>query len=219
MTFLYVLLSIIAAIILLLCIRVVAVLNYNEYFNLNVRWLFLKFQIYPKKEKHEEKANKEKKDEPKDKKKKKESKNKSNPLKEFYENQGFNGVLELIGNASSAVTGMLKRIMKAIVINDLNLGISVSGSDSASTAIDYGETCAKVYPAMGAVCSTMNVRKYEVDIKPDFINGIKKAQFNVVISVIPIRIINAALILVVQLLFKVLLKLFLGSRKLKIKNR
>lgn len=218
MIFLYILLSIIAAIIILLCIRVTAVLNYNVKFTFEVKWLFLKFQIYPKKEKQEKKKEKAEEDKPKEGKKKKAKKG-SGPLKAFYENQGFGGVLELIKNTSDAVSGLLKRVFKSLIINEFYLGMSISGDDAASTAIDYGETCAKVFPAIGVICSTMKVRKYDVDIRPDFMNDVKKAQFHVVISAVPIKITNAVLILAVQLLFKVLLKLFIGSRKIKGKKQ
>ena len=217
MIFLYILLSIVAVIILLLCIRVTAVLNYNINLTFDVKWLFLKFRIYPKKEKQEKKKEKAEEDKPKEEKKKKNKKG-PGPLKAFYENQGFGGVLELIKNTSDAVSGLLKRVFKSLVINEIYLGMRISGDDAASTAIDYGETCAKVFPAMGAICSTMKVRKYDVDIRPDFISSVKKAQFHVVISAIPIKITNAAVILAVQLLFKVLLKLFIGSRKIKEKH-
>ncbi len=214
--FLYILLSVIAVIILLLCIRVVAVLNYKEEFTFEVKWLFLKFQIYPKNEKKKkEKPNneKEKENNLNDTKKKNKSKNRSNPLKAFYINQGFDGVLELIGNTVSAVSGILKRVYKTFIINNLYLGIRISSSDASSTAIQYGKTCATVFPAMGAIYSTVKVRKYEVDIRPDFSCSSNKAHFNVAFSVIPIIVVNAALILAVQLLFKVLIKLFIGSRR------
>lgn len=218
MTFLYILLSVIILIILLLCIRVSAVLNYNETFTFEVRWLFLKFVIYPQKEKPKKEEEKVEKNKPENKEKKVKTKKASNPLKTFYENQGFNGVLELIKNTYAALSGMMKRIMKSIIINDIDLRMIVSSGDAASTAIEYGKICSEVFPAMGAISSNVKVKKHNIDIRPDFINSIKKAQFHIDLSVTPLRITNAALILGIQLLFKVLIKFLIGSRKLNHKK-
>ena len=124
MIFLYILLSIVAVIILLLCIRVTAVLNYNINLTFDVKWLFLKFRIYPKKEKQEKKKEKAEEDKPKEEKKKKNKKG-PGPLKAFYENQGFGGVLELIKNTSDAVSGLLKRVFKSLILVRLQLASSV----------------------------------------------------------------------------------------------
>lgn len=56
-------------------------------------------------------------------------------------------------------------------------------------------------------------QKYEVNVVPDFISQENKAQFALSLSVRPIKLTNAAVVLAFRLLFKVLLKLLKGSKK------
>lgn len=217
MVFLYILLSILLFIVLLLCVKISFIMKYDDVFELEVRWLFIRYKLYPPKEKKDEKKDKNVKKEPKkDSKPKKEKK--PNIIKKFYENQGLTGLIELISATASAVNGVFKRLFKSIIIHSMHIAMQVAGEDSAKTAVKYGEVCAAVFPAMGLICSTMRVKRYRIDIYPDFIGSENKAYFNAVVSVIPIKIINAAVILIFQVLFNVLIKLFLGSRKERVKK-
>ena len=128
------------------------------------------------------------------------------------------GVIDLISATASVVNGMFKRIFKSVVINSLVIAMQVTGEDSAKTAMNYGEVCAAVFPAVGLMCSTIRVKRYKINITPDFIGSGNKAYFSAVISVIPIRIVNAAIIFLFQFLFKVLAKLLLGGRKDSVKK-
>lgn len=106
------------------------------------------------------------------------------------------------------------RIYRAFVIENLKLLLKVSsGDDAAQNAIKYGKVCSAVYPSMGFICSNMKVKKYEVNVVPDFISQENKAQFALSLSVRPIKLTNAAVVLAFRLLFKVLLKLLKGSKK------
>jgi hypothetical protein len=219
LTFLYIALFIVTFVIILFCIRVVFYFDYNEIISFRVKWLFLEYQIYPAKKKIEKEKNTETKNETHKETKKSEKKKRINPIKSFYENQGFGGVIELIENTAAAVSTMLKRVIKSIVINELDISMKISSEDSAKTAIQYGKICAITFPAISAICSSVKVKKHDIDIRPDFMESSSNAKFHVVISIVPINITNAALILACQLLFKVLLKLFWGSRKAKYNQR
>lgn len=217
MVFIYILLSILIFIVLLLCIKLTFITKYEDVFELEARWLFIRYKLYPPKEKKDEKKEKDVKKEPKkDSKPKKEKK--PNLIKKFYENQGLTGLIELISATASAVNGVFKRIFKSIVIDSMHIAMRVTGEDSAKTAVNYGEVCAAVFPAMGFICSTIRVKKYRIDISPDFIGSENKAYFSAVVTVIPIKIINAAVIFLFQVLFNVLIKLFLGGRKDRVKK-
>lgn len=105
-------------------------------------------------------------------------------------------------------------IYRAFVIENLKLLLKVSsGDDAARNAIKYGKVCSAVYPSMGFICSNMKVKKYEVNVVPDFISQENKAQFALSLSVRPIKLTNAVVVLAFRLLFKVLLKLLKGSKK------
>lgn len=224
MTALYIILGTIALIVILFSIKVSVTAEYADSFSLDVQWLFIKAHIFPQTEEQKAKkaAKKAKKEEKKKKKKpekeKKEedkpSEPKKNIFKEFYENQGFGATVELIQTAAAQLGGFMGSIYRAFVIEKLKLLLKVSsGDDAAQNAIKYGKVCSAVYPSMGFICSNMKVKKYEVNVVPDFISQENKAQFALSLSVRPIKLTNAAVVLAFRLLFKVLLKLLKGSKK------
>ncbi len=231
MTALYIILGIIALIVILFSIKVSVTAEYADSFSLDVQWLFIKLHIFPqteeqkakrevKKAKKEEKKKKKKKkpekEKPKEEKKEedKPSEPKKNIFKDFYENQGFGATVELVQTAAAQLGGFLGSVYRAFVIENLQLLLKVSsGDDAAQNAIKYGKVCSAVYPSMGFICSNMKVKKYEVNVVPDFISQENKAQFALSLSVRPIKLTNAVVVLAFKLLLKVLLKLLKGSKK------
>ena len=226
MTALYIILGIIALIVILFSIKVSVTAEYADSFSLDVQWLFIKLHIFPQTEEQKakreaKKAKKEEKKKPEkekpDEEKKEEDKPsepKKNIFKEFYENQGFGATVELIQTAAAQLGGFMGSIYRAFVIENLKLLLKVSsGDDAARNAIKYGKVCSAVYPSMGFICSNMKVKKYQVNVVPDFISQENKAQFALSLSVRPIKLTNAAVVLAFRLLFKVLLKLLKGSKK------
>ncbi len=214
MTALYIILGIIALIVILCSVKVKITAEYGEAFSLDVQWLFIKLHIFPQTE--EQKAKREAKKAKKEEKKEEEkpSEPKKNIFKEFYENQGFGATVELIQTAAAQLGGFMGSIYRAFVIENLKLLLKVSsGDDAAQNAIKYGKVCSAVYPSMGFICSNMKVKKYEVNVVPDFISQENKAQFALSLSVRPIKLTNAVVVLAFRLLFKVLLKLLKGSKK------
>ena len=196
MTALYIILGIIALIVILFSIKVSVTAEYADSFSLDVQWLFIKLHIFPQNEE----------DKP--------SEPKKNIFKEFYENQGFGATVELIQTAAAQLGSFMGSIYRAFVIENLKLLLKVSsGDDAAQNAIKYGKVCSAVYPSMGFICSNMKVKKYEVNVVPDFISQENKAQFALSLSVRPIKLTNAVVVLAFRLLFKVLLKLLKGSKK------
>ena len=144
---------------------------------------------------------------------------KENIFVTFYNNQGFDGVIELINNAASSLGKMFSSFKKHIVIRELYLFMTVTGGcDAAETAMEYGRICQKVFPAMGFICTNLPVKKYDVEIEPDFIGVKNSAQFATSIHIRPIFFINAVIVLVIRLVFKVVLK-FLKGIKNKSKNQ
>jgi len=112
LTALYIFLGIVAFFALILSIRITINGEFFDEFKLNINWLFLKIQILPAKKK--DKPKKEKK--PKPEKEKKEepavteeapTEKKENIFVKFYNNQGFDGVIQLINNAAASVGKML----------------------------------------------------------------------------------------------------------------
>ncbi len=212
MTALYIILGIIAFFVILLSVKFTVTVHYENDVAVSVKWLFLKFDILPKKEK-EKKPKKEKKK--KEEKPKEESevipepkkKKKDNMFVRFYNNRGVSGVVQLLKDAAKALGGMFKRIGRAFLFEELIISLKVGAGDSAETAIKYGKTCSAAFPAMGLIVNTMRVKKYNLEINPDFIYGKNEARLHTKISVRPIKLINAVIVLAFELLFKVVIKL------------
>ncbi len=218
MTALLIIIGIIAFFILLLSIKFVITVHYEDDVAVSVGWLFLKFNILPKKEKEDKpkKDKKKKKEEEtpqnKDETVKEPKKKKDNMFVRFYRNRGVSGVVQLLKDASKALGGMFKRIGRAFLFEELFISLDVGASDSAETAIKYGKVCSAAFPAMGLIVSTMRVKKYSIDINPDFLYGKNVAKLHTKISVRPISLINAVIILAFELLFKVVIKLLKHSK-------
>lgn len=221
MTALYIILGIIAFFVIILSIKVAVTVHYEDDVELSVKWLFLNIKILPKKEDAEKK-----KKEPKPKKEKKpkeeseivkepKKKKQDNMFVRFYRNRGVSGVVQLLKDAANAVGGMFGRIGRAFLFEELYISLTVGAGDSAETAIKYGKTCSAAFPAMGLIVSTMRVKKYNIEINPDFINGSNSARLHTKISVRPIKLINAVIIVAFELLFKVVVKLLKHSKATK----
>ena len=220
LTALYIILGIILFFILILSIKVKMTVHSEDGVSLSVSWLFLKFNILPKKEKPEKKKKKKKQkkkkeEKPEDSGKKDETvkEPKDNPFVTFYNNNGVDGVLDLVKRLSVSLGGMFRRIYKSFRIEDLAVSLLVAGSDSADTALKYGKTCSVFFPAIGFIVDTMKVKKYSVDCNPDFAFGKNEARLHAKISVVPRRLINAFIIVAFSLIFRVGIRFLKGLRK------
>ncbi len=213
---LYIILGIILFFIAVLSVRVSVSFDYNEQLTLDVRWLFIKIQIFPLKQrpKKEKKPKEEKPEEEKPPEKPQEPKpKKENIFVTFYKNQGFDGVMELLGSTKRILGRMTSSMLRHFVFSKLKLYITVSaGDDPAATSMLYGKTCAAVFPVMGLITNTCHVKEYDCAVRPDFIKGEKSAVVLVVFSVRPIFYINALLVAGVKLFFKVVLKFMKGIK-------
>lgn len=221
MTALYIILGIIAFFVIVLAVKVRVTVHYDDDVALDIGWLFLKFRVLPKKEKPDKpkKKKKEKKEKPKkeelekkDETVKEPKQKKDNMFVRFYHNKGVDGVLQLLKEVELALKGMFRRIFRAFAFKELYISMTVGAGDSAETAIKYGKTCEVAFPAMGYIVSNMKVRKYNIEITPDFLYGSNSARIHTQITVVPLRLINAVIIVAFQLLFKVVLKLLKHSK-------
>ncbi len=219
-------LGVIGLVVALLSVRFAVTVHYEGDIALSVKWLFLKFDILPKKEKKPKK--KKKKKNKKDKKPKKEKdEGEKKPEKEiikepkehdgnmflnFYKYRGVDGVLQLLKDTVKAIGGLFGRIFRAFRIEELYIAMAVGGGDSAEIAEKYGKICAAAFPAMGLIVNKLNIKKYSIDISPDFIYGNNEAKLHTKISLRPIKLIAAFVVLVIELLYKVVFELLMDSQ-------
>lgn len=197
MIVLYVLLGIIAAIVLLFCVKITVELRYEDTFEVDLRVLFIKIKLLPakpkkpKKEKQPKAEEKPKEEKPKEEKPKEKKPKGDNFVMRFYHEQGFDGVIQFLSDILHALNTMFGDIFKrSFVVEKLFLHMCVGKSDAAQTALTYGKTCTAVYPALGYLCNTLRVRKYDADITADYLAGKSTASLIMAVSVRPIKLTN-----------------------------
>ena len=198
MTGFQIFLLIIAAIVflvwLVLSVPVKVSLGFDDKIRLSVKYLFIKLDILPaspkpKKEKPEKEPEAEK-EAPKEEKPPKEKK--PNPIVEMVKANGYDGMMTVIGNLGKVLGVYGGKLFKSIVFDRLDLNITVGTGDSAATAIKYGKTCQKVYPIFGFICSNNLVRRYDIDVHPDFLANKTESEFYTDFHICIRKIINTA---------------------------
>ena len=192
-------------------------LAFDNKIHLSVKYLFIKLDILPVGPKKPKKPAKPKKGpEPKTEEEKKEEapkEKKPNPILEMVKANGYDGMMLVIKNLGRVLGLYGGKLFKSIVFDEIDVYISVGTGDAASTAIKYGETCQKVYPVLGFICSNNIVKKYDILVEPDFLANKTENELFIDFSVTIRKIINATLGMVFRLIFNVVLKFILGAKK------
>lgn len=202
---------------------------------LRVKWGLFKFKVYPemftpeKKEKFKAFANKlktkfgplikkkkskksKKKEDKKEKITKFDFKSALNKSKEIYQKLGsFSGILELLDYIASKTSKMAIKVLRSFTFKEIYVDLTVAGDDAANTAIKYGKTCAVAFPALGTMCTNLKVRKYDLDINPDFLAQKNSGNLHTVISFRPIRLIFILTIYFLKVLNKILVKILFSK--------
>ncbi len=214
--FLCVLLGIIAFFVLILSIPVKISLSFDDKIHLTVKYLFLKLNILPTDPNKPKKVPKPKKEpKPKEEKPKDETpkEKKPNPILEMVKANGYDGMMLVIKNLGRVLGIYGGKIFKSIVFDEIDVYVSVGTGDAASTAIKYGETCQKIYPVFGFICSNNIVKKYDILVEPDFLANKTQTEMFIDLSITIRKIINATFAMVFRLIFSVGLKFILGAKK------
>ena len=224
MTALYIILGIIALFAGLLSVPVVLRVEYAGSVALRLRWLFFTILRMPapedkkpkkKKKKKKEKPEKEKKKEDKP---KKEKEKKPNPLQKFYEYQGIDGFIELLRRTVDALKKFRHGLWRCFCIRELKLHMVVMGGEPQELVEKYGKICAGIYPALGWLSAHLRSRpgKVRATIQPDF-TGLaqKEIACTAEISIVPLLLLAAVIMLAVRLGLKVVLKFLSGAKKPK----
>lgn len=213
--FLCVIAGIIGLLVLILSVPLHISLGYDDKIRVSVRYLFIRLNILPASEK-KKKPKKEK--EPKEKKPKKEKEpkeKKPNPLIEMVKANGQEGMMVVIRNLGKIMGLYGGKLFRSVVFDEIVLRICVGTGDSAATAIKYGKICQKVFPVFGFICSNNLVRRYDIDVHPDFLANKTESEFYTDFHICIRKILNATIGMVVRLIFGVVLKFISGAKKNK----
>jgi len=218
-------LAILLALFLLLapvfCIPVNLRVEYIESLSVQLRWLFLKVQLVPSPDKAKKKKDKEeekKEDKPKEEKKQKDGPQKPNILQKFYEYQGIPGFIELLRRTVEVLKQFRHGLWLSFCIRELDLRVSLPGSDPENLAFQYGKLSAAIFPSLGWLCGKLRTRrgKIRANIYPDFTGqSSREIQCTAEVSVIPSMLIGALIMLVVRLGIRVGLKFYQGTKPAK----
>lgn len=214
--FLTVIFSIIAFIVLILSLPLKVSIGYDDKVSLSIKYLFIKLNLLPTdpNKPKKEKQPKEKKEEPPKDEEVKPKEKKPNPIVGMVKANGYDGMMEVLGNLGRVLKIFSGKLLKSVVFNEAYINITVGTGDAASTAIKYGKTCQKVYPVMGFICNNNVVKNYDVNVEADFLANKTEGEFFFEMNICLRKIINSAIGLVVRLIFNVVLK-FLKNGKVK----
>lgn len=210
--FLCVILGIIGFFLLVLSIPIHVDFTYSDKIYLTVRYLFIKLNLLPAGEKKPKKE-KPKKEKPAEEKPKEEKpKKKKTSILDMVKANGYDGMMALLSELMRILSGWGGKVFRSVVFDEIQLYITVGTGDSASTAIEYGNACQKVYPLMGFLCSNNVVRRYDCNVTPDFLANHGEGEAYVSLHLCVRKILNATIAMAVRLVFKVLLKFLKGAK-------
>ena len=226
MTAIYIILGIILFFVVLFSIKVSVVVEMTDKNKVVLKYLFFKITLYdsskPEKEKKPKKEKKKAEEAPQEQVAEntapieKTTDNKGNNLfKQIYIEQGYDGIVKMLVAVKESLSSFFGKLYKTFTINEFYLTMHITGSDAADTAIKYGKLSSWLFPTLGKVASTCKMKKYDIDISPDFLGVKNEADLYLDVSVVPIRITNATIILALQLVFKVILKILFANNKAK----
>lgn len=134
-------------------------------------------------------------------------------VKQLYIDQGYDGLEKMLRDLGRSLSGFFGKLYKTLTIDELYIKMVTVGSDAADTAVKHGKLCAGLYPILGKLISTCKVKKYDFDITPDFLAPKSTASAFVRLHIRPIKVTNAAVVLVLQLVFKILFKILFAKKK------
>ncbi len=218
MTALYIILSVIVLFVVVLSIGAHIHAEYEDGKELIVyaKWAFLKIPILPAPEKKpkEKKAAPPKEASPPAEETPSEPKPKGpNPLKNIYDNEQLEGILDLFRKLLSLLDKFGRRIVKSFVINELFLDVDITRGDAAQTAETYGKMCQKIFPVTGALVANCDVRKYSINVEPDYIGNVgTRVAFSAEISLNPRKLINSVLLFAFGAVFRLGIRLIKGLK-------
>lgn len=198
MIIVWVLLAILGLLLLLLCIPVVAQIDFLDVFSIRVRYGLVHLKLLPAKEKtpkqkkaaEEKKAKKEarkKRRELKKGKKAKELPQKGTAKKNFFETVGIAVDLAAEGK------GFLGCMLRHAYFYQMRLEVTVATEDAATTAITYGKMNGWVYSLYALAKNFLKIGTCQIRVGMDFLHSDTTICFHTKMRVIPLVALGAAL--------------------------
>ncbi len=195
----YSLLALLGLLVLLLILPVFVRLQYQEELTVCVRMFGIPVYRFSSERKKPDKLKqpKKKKDKPDGKAKiKKKEKEKTGFLADMaqqFKTEGVSAVLGTVKALAVLAVGALKRVLKSVTVDRLQLQLIIASEDAAATAQNTGKVCAVLYPSLTVLQGVLRIRRRAVTVTPDYLGEKGRVSADVRLHVIPIRILWAAL--------------------------
>lgn len=187
----YILLSLLCLLVLLLILPVYARVRYREELTVTVRVFGLPVYRY-----NSAKAPKEKPKKRADKLGAKSEKKKNTLLGDLstrLKSDGVRAVLDEARALSRFVGGAFRRVARTVVVDRLQLQLVIASEDAAATAQNTGKVCAVLYPSLTAIQAVIRIRKRAVTVTPDYLGEKSRAEADVLVHALPVRLLVTAL--------------------------
>ena len=110
--------------------------------------------------------------------------------KSFLSGFSFDSIVALLATIGSETTGTLGKVARKINIKQFNVGLVISGSDAAATALKYGRIGAVAYPALGKLANSLTVGDISLDMTPDYLANKDSGEIHTVIALRPITLLT-----------------------------
>lgn len=140
---------------LLLMIPIHVWAEWKETLSIEIRYLFLKFKLYPAEKKKKKSSEKTKPEQQKKTVKKKEKR---------LPEEVVDGIIEAVEHYGPGT----KMILKNVRIHELEGFWKIAADDAAACAIRYGKICAIFNTALGFFRNLMRIEKVKLRVYPDF---------------------------------------------------
>lgn len=213
MVFLYILLALVVLIIVLQLLPLHVYASFIEgQLECYVRYLFIKYRVYPKKKPEEKeksavmeylkkvlrslKSEKKKKPKPSGGKKKKQG-----VFAKLKKEHGLFGAIRVLLRTAASAADLAVFIIRRVNVDRLECLIAVGGEDAADAAVRHGQLCASLYPALSlALCAVHSYKRVNIDLRPDFCAPQNRYHIRVAIHVLPGRAMHGIVRMVWQIL-------------------
>lgn len=186
---LYVVLAIVAIVFAILLCPICLNIEFCESLSVNIKILFFKFTLFPRKNNKKEKVRARKSSQEA----KLDKKSKDNKIKDLLKQRGLRGFLNILKEMGKIVLGVGEKFKSKVKIDDLDVLVSVADEDSAKTAVRYGQTCAVIFPFTNIILKYFDVKNYSVKVRPDFMEDKSTVNFNLKLHLKLITLIYIAL--------------------------
>lgn len=160
---LYIVLGIAACVLLVVLVPISLCLAYDGELLVRLRVAGIPFTLYPRRKPKKTKKAKRKSQQGDG------EKDKLSVLSEKLHEGGIPAVIAYIQETLSLVRHTISELLDAVIVDRLEVEVTVASGDAAETAMDYGKACAVLYPAVAALSARTRVQHRHIAVTPDFL--------------------------------------------------